>query len=164
VLVALLISSCLALTAHALLASVLDGAEALRRAEPSQSTGALPRLWLLEACRTLEVGTEGTTGFQADPTSARFTARVLSPEGWVERQPVVINAEGGSATLALGGRTLTLVEGVDAVALDYLLEGSGDGGWVTGWSSPVSAPQAIRLRWSTGAVTDTLFCPIGARG
>jgi prepilin-type N-terminal cleavage/methylation domain-containing protein len=163
-LVALAITSLLALTAHALLAGVLDASDALRRSAPSQERGPLARAWLIEACRTLEVGTAGSGGFEGTATRARFASRLPGTEGWVERRRVSLVADRGALTATLGEVGVTPVDSADAVTLDYLVDGGGEGGWVTGWSSPVSAPLAIRVRWTTGDVADTLLCPIGARG
>ena len=163
-LVALAITSLLALTAHALLAGVLDTSEALRRAAPSQERGVLARAWLLEACRTLEVGTAGSGGFEGTATGARFSARLPGEDGWTARRGVSLQVADRSLTLRAGEIKVIPVDSADAVALDYLVDGTRDGGWVNGWSSPVSAPLAIRVRWTAGEGADSLLCPIGARG
>jgi prepilin-type N-terminal cleavage/methylation domain-containing protein len=164
VLVALAISSMVALTAHALLAGVLDGSDALRRATPAQERGILARAWLLEACRTLEVGTVPGAGFEATATEARFLARLPGPDGSVDRRPVSLRAAGGALTLSMGDLSFQPLDGADHVTLDYLIGVRGEGEWAAGWHSPVSAPMAIRARWSLGGVADTLLCAIGGRG
>jgi prepilin-type N-terminal cleavage/methylation domain-containing protein len=162
--VALAITSLLALTAHALLAGVLDASDALRRSAPPQERGVLARAWLLEACRTLEVGTAASGGFEGNATSARFSARLPGEEGWITRRPVSVAASDRALTLSVGPIQVAPIDSADGVTLDYLVDGAGDGGWVSGWSSPVSAPLAIRVRWTTAEAADTLLCPIGPRG
>lgn len=163
-LVALAITSLLALTAHALLAGVLDADGALRRTAPAQDRGVLARAWLLESCRTLEVGSATSGGFEGTATGVRFSARLPGPDGWVARRPVSLDASDRALILSVGPIQVAPIDSADGVTLDYLVDGAGDGGWVSGWSSPVSAPLAIRVRWMAGAVPDTLLCPIGARG
>lgn len=164
VMVALLLTSLVALVAHQLLVGVVDGAAALRRSAPAPTDPVLGREWVLEACQTLEVGTPGTHGFEGTATSARFDARLVTAQGWVERQPVVIDAEGAQVSIRASSISASVVDSAESPTLDYLSDGGGEGGWVTGWSSPVSAPLAIRMRWTRAGVADTLFCTIGARG
>jgi prepilin-type N-terminal cleavage/methylation domain-containing protein len=164
VLVALALSSLVALTAHAMLAGVLDGSDALRRAAPSQERGILARAWLLEACRTLEAGTGVGAGFEATATEARFLARLPAPDGSVDRRQVSLRTVGGGLTLSMGDLTVRPLDRVDGVTLDYMIGVRGEGEWVTGWHSPVSAPLAIRVRWSERGVSDSLLCLIGGRG
>lgn len=163
-LVALAITSILALTAHALLAGVLDASDALRRSAPSQDRGHLARAWLIEACRAVEVGASGSGGFEGTPTTARFSARLPDVDGWIGRRRVSLVAKRGALTLGIDRMRFFPVDSAATVTLDYLVDGAGAGGWVSGWSSPVSAPLAIRVRWTSGEVSDTLLCPIGARG
>lgn len=162
--VAILLTSMVALLAHELLTAVIGGAEAVRRAAPAADGPAMGRLWAAEACRTLEVGTGPGLGFEGTSTTARFAARLPSTDGWVERTPVAIIVAEGATTLEASGLTVVVSDSIESAAIDYLVDASGDGGWVAGWSSPVSAPMAIRLRsWHRGVV-DTLLCPIGGRG
>ena len=163
-LIALAVTSLLALTAHALLAGVLDSSDALRRSAPAQDRGILARAWLMEACRTVEVGTPGSGGFEGTATTAAFSARLPGAGGWVTRRKVRLEVQAGGLAATLGLLTIMPVDSAKAVTLDYLVDGAGDGGWVTGWSSPVSAPQAIRVRWNDHGSADTLLCAIGARG
>jgi hypothetical protein len=57
-----------------------------------------------------------------------------------------------------------LVDSVQIAAFDYLVSAEGQGGWVVGWDSPVSAPIAIRIRWTRAGVGDSLLCVIGEGG
>lgn len=164
VMVALLLTSLVALVAHQLLAGVIDGAVALRRSAPSATDPILGREWVLEACRTLEVGAPGTHGFEGTASSVHFDARLVTEEGWVERQPVSIEAGPGELKIRTGAITARLVDSAEMATIDYLADAAGDAGWVSGWSSPVSAPLAMRLRWTRAGVADTLLCSIGARG
>jgi prepilin-type N-terminal cleavage/methylation domain-containing protein len=164
VMVALMLTSLVVLVAHQLLAGVVDGAAALRRSAPLPTGPLLGREWALEACQTLEVGTPETHGFEGTASSARFDARLVTAEGWVERQGVTIEVREDQALIRTGAITATIVDSAEAPTLDYLSDGAGDGGWVMGWSSPVSAPLAIRIRWVRAGVADTILCPIGARG
>lgn len=163
-LVALLLTSIVALIAHQLLAGVVDSGAALRRSLPAPTAPTYGREWALEACRTLEVGTPGAHGFEGTPSEARFEARLPTADGWVERQSVTFSVHPGSVGVSTSAISATIVDSVTGATLDYLVDGSGEGGWVTGWSSPVSAPIALRARWIRADVSDTLLCPIGARG
>jgi prepilin-type N-terminal cleavage/methylation domain-containing protein len=163
-LVALLLTSMVALLSHQLLAGVVDATVTLRRAAAPPDGVVLGREWLLEGCRTLEVGTPGAHGFEGTAQSARFDARTLGPTGWVERRPVTLDIGREGITFRSSAVRATVVDSVGGAALDYLVDGAGDGGWVNGWSSPVSAPLAIRIRWIRAGIADTLLCPIGARG
>ncbi|MEO6059947.1 MAG: prepilin-type N-terminal cleavage/methylation domain-containing protein, partial [Candidatus Limnocylindria bacterium] len=156
VMVALLLTSLTALLAHALLSGVMLGEEALRRGVEALDGATAARSWALEACRGLEVGTPGTLGFEGTATEVRFDSRLMGGDGWVERQAIRISVEGPGVTIRTPVVTARLADSVGAAAIDYLLDGAGEGGWVSGWSSPVSAPLAIRLRWNRGEVIDTL--------
>lgn len=164
VMVALLLTSITVLVAHAMLSGVMAGEEAVRRGAELPDGPAAARSWALEACAGLEVGTPGTHGFEGTKREVRFEARLIGEEGWVERQEVRIVVDRTSVSIRTPVVHATLADSIDAAVIDYLVSGAGEGGWVTGWSSPVSAPLAIRLRWSRGEVADTLLCWIGARG
>lgn len=164
VLVTLFLTSLVALLSHQLLAGVVDGASALRHSSPASTAPTYGREWVLEACRTLEVGTAGTHGFEGTSTSARFDARLVTAAGWVERQAVVIETGAGGVTFRANALAATVIDSAATATLDYLADGAGERGWVTGWSSPVSAPLAIRIRWTRAGATESLLCPIGARG
>ncbi len=163
-LVALLLASILALTAHGLLAAMTDaGTQLQRSAEESRGTVAA-RTWALEACRSLEAGTATGLGFEGDSMAVRFHSRVVIADGWIERRPVTISVGARRLTLSLGDWSVVLADSVDGAVLSYLADPTAEGGWVDGWSSPVSAPLAIRMRWMRGEIEESLLCPIGARG
>lgn len=160
--VALLLTGMVLLIARALFAQVMVGADAIER---DRVAGAhrRDREWLLEACRGIEVGTPGTTGFSGTAQKAAFTTRVLSSRGWTELRPAEVTLDGDGLRVRAGGIDLQLVDSIGAGGLDYLADPEGGGGWVVGWESPVSAPLAIRMKWSRGGVVDSLLCPIGQR-
>ncbi len=82
----------------------------------------------------------------------------------VEGQQVRFAVRSEGIQLMVGGMVFPVVDSADARQIDYLVDAAGDGAWVAGWSSPVSAPMAIRFRWRRMGIADTLICPIGARG
>lgn len=163
-LVALLVAAIVVGAAHRLLAGVLDAGDALRRSAVPPEGPTAARAWVLAACRSLEVGTMEGLGFDGTEHRAQFTARLLSADGWIERQPVSLAAVSRRIHLSIGGRSLSLADSLDDAEFAYLADPVAGGGWVTGWMSPSSAPLAIRLRWRRGEEVDSLLCPIGARG
>jgi prepilin-type N-terminal cleavage/methylation domain-containing protein len=174
VLVALTIGAVVVLIAHQLFAAVSDDGRALVAARTELDREANARRWLTAAFLSLDVGTEGASGFEGRPDHMAFTTWSLTLDGWFERQSVSLARQDDRlvATVPLG-RRLVLWDSVTDAAFDYLLEPGAASRWVREWVSPVSAPLVVRFRVTrrgpgTGGedrvVTDTLLFLIKERG
>jgi len=173
VLVALIVSGVVVLLAHQLFAGVADRGRTLTAARTALDRTANACRWLDATFLSLDVGTEGASGFEGRPDHAVFTTWLLTPDGWFERR-IVSLARQDDRLVATGtpGQTITLSDSVSDVGFDYLLEPGAESRWVREWVSPVSAPVAVRMRLTRGfgtgdggrAVTDTLLFLIKERG
>jgi len=172
ILVALTIGAVVVLLAHELFGAVVDRGRTLTVARTALDRSANARRWLDATFLSLDVGTEGASGFEGRPDHAGFTAWLLTPDGWFERRQVALGAEQGRVrAIVESGTAIALVDSVTEVQFDYLLEPGADSRWVREWVSPVSAPVAVRLRVSwpgkgegAGVVTDTMLFLIKERG
>ena len=164
VIVALALTGLVLLIANALLAGAFDASDALRRSMGRPDGRVAARAWALEACHGLEVGMPGDIGFQGDRDAARFTSRVLGPDGNILPVPVAFQVQGRRLTIAVPAGRFAIADSADELALGFLNGYGSDGAWITAMGSPVSAPVAIRMTWSRSGTVDTLLCPIGSRG
>ena len=164
--VALTIGALVVLVAHQLFAAVAERGKALTSARAALDRAANTRRWLHAMFLSLDVGTEGATGFDGRPDHAAFSTWLLTPDGWFERRHVSLSLEGDRLTATVTpGTPIALMDSVSDLQLDYLLEPGADSRWVREWVSPVSAPVAVRLRIArTGYVVDTLLFLIKERG
>jgi prepilin-type N-terminal cleavage/methylation domain-containing protein len=173
VLVAVTIGAIVVLLAHQLFAAVADRGKALITARSELDGSSNARRWLDATFLSLDVGTDGATGFEGRPDHAGFSAWLLTPDGWFERRQVTLGAEQGRLRASITpGTPIALVDSVTDVRFDYLLEPGAESRWVREWVSPVSAPVAVRMRVTktgngkrdTGNVVDTLLFLIKERG
>jgi len=173
VLVALTIGAVVVLLAHELFGAVAERGRTLTVARAALDRVTNARRWLDAAFLSLDVGTEGASGFEGRPDHATFTAWLLTPDGWFERRQITLGAERGRLLAGVTpGTSLDLVDSVNDVQFDYLLEPGADSRWVREWVSPVSAPVAVRLRVTkagnrkrdTGNMVDTMLFLIKERG
>lgn len=155
VMVALALSGLVVLLAHKVFNGVVDGAERLSEARTALDREANGRRSLTEMFGSLDIGTEGTSGFTGRPGRVEFTTWQRVSAGWLERRQVVLAAEDGR---------FVAWNDVSAVAFDYLLEPGANAAWVREWISPVSAPVAVRVRIARAAGVDTLLFIVGSRG
>jgi prepilin-type N-terminal cleavage/methylation domain-containing protein len=173
VLVALTIGAVVVLLAHQLFAGVADRGRTLTLARTALDRGANARRWLDATFLSLDVGTDGASGFEGRPDHATFATWLLTPDGWFERRVVTIARQDDRLVASVApGQAIALSDSVRDVGFDYLLEPGAESRWVREWVSPVSAPVAIRVRVTrergTGeerrVVTDTLLFLIKERG
>jgi len=173
VLVALTIGAVVVLLAHQLFAGVADRGRTLTVARTALDRAANARRWLEATFLSLDVGTEGASGFEGRPDHAVFATWLLTPDGWFERRIVSLGRLDDRLVATLTpGPSVALRDSVTDLAFDYLLEPGAESRWVKEWVSPVTAPVAIRLRVTTGresgdggrVVTDTLLFLIKERG
>jgi prepilin-type N-terminal cleavage/methylation domain-containing protein len=169
VLVALTISAVVVLLAHQLFAGVADRGRTLSQARTALDRTANARRWLEATFLSLDVGTDGASGFEGRPDHAAFTTWLLTPDRWFERRVVSLARQDDRLVASVTpGQPVALMDSVENVALDYLLEPGAESKWVREWVSPVSAPVAVRVRVMRGrgtlTVTDTLLFLIKERG
>lgn len=171
VLVALTIASLVVLVAHQLFAAVARQGKALVEARAALDRGVNARRWLAATFLSLDVGTDGASGFEGRADRATFSAWLLTPDGWFERRVVSLGGENHRLVANVTpGEPMVLMDSVKDVAFDYLLEPGADSRWVREWVSPVSAPVAVRMRVNRpggdgrDAVTDTVLLLIKERG
>jgi len=173
VVVALTIGAVVVLLAHQLFAAVAERGKTVIAARTALDRAANARRWLEAAFLSLDVGTDGASGFEGRPDHAAFTAWLLTPDGWFERQQVTLSAaERRLRAVITPGTPIALADSVTDVQFDYLLEPGAESRWVREWVSPVSAPVALRMRITkagngkrdTGNTVDTLLFLIKERG
>src|SRR5437773_7011106 len=173
VVVALTIGAVVVLLAHELLGAVAERGRTLTSARTALDRSANARRWLEAAFLSPGVGTDGASGFEGRPGHAAFTASLLTPDGWFERQQVTLSAaERRLRAVITPGTPIALADSVTDVQFDYLLEPGAESRWVREWVSPVSAPVAVRMRVTNagcgmrdaGCEVDTLLFLIKERG
>jgi len=171
--VALTIGAVVVLLAHQLFAAVADRGKSLMAARTALDHTANARRWLDAAFLSLDVGTDGASGFEGRADHVLFTTWLLTPDGWFERRTVSLARQDEQLVATVTpGLAIALIDRIDDVGFDYLLEPGADSKWVREWMSPVSAPVAIRMRltrerWvrdETPAIVDTLLFLIKDRG
>jgi prepilin-type N-terminal cleavage/methylation domain-containing protein len=172
-LVALSIASVVVIVAHQLFAAVAEHGKTLTAARTSLDRRANARRWLKGAFLSLDVGTDGASGFEGRPDHVAFSTWLLTPDGWFERRAVSL-ARNDDRLVAnvTPGQPIALMDSATDVELDYLLEPGAESRWVREWVSPVSAPLTVRLRIArtgcgmqdAGCVVDTLLFLIKERG
>ncbi|HYL55356.1 MAG TPA: prepilin-type N-terminal cleavage/methylation domain-containing protein [Gemmatimonadales bacterium] len=172
VLVALTVGVTVVLVAHQLFAAIVDQGKMLTGVRTALDRAANARRWLRVAFLSLDVGTEGTGGFDGRQNHATFTTWLLTPDGWFERRQVELGRERDALVATITpGSPIRLIDSVTDVELDYLFEPGGESRWVREWVSPVSAPLAVRIRVKRSEkaegpkpVTDTLLLLVKERG
>lgn len=165
VVVALTAGALLLLTLHGLVSAVTDAGATLIAARRGAEVSRQGDRWLRSLIASTSVGQPGDASFEGGPASATFMTMMPSAFGWHEPRPVDIHVDGDSLLLNVNGAEgIVLRHGVRSVGLDYLLEPGANAHWVRQWSSPVSAPLAIRVRIDLGGQVDTALYLIGPRG
>ena len=157
VMVAMAIAGVVIVAAHRIFTGVADGAKAVAAARENA------RRWLKATLLSLEPPFEGRMN------RVSFTSWQLVPGGWFELRPTQLLQEAGRFVGSTGAVPLQLADGVTDVAFDYLLEPGADAKWVREWTSPVSAPLAVRLRIGgcgrhDAGCADTLLFLVKERG
>lgn len=173
VLVALTIGAVVVLLAHQLFAGIAHRGRTLTEARTALDRAANARRWLQATFLSLDVGTDGASGFEGRPDHAVFTTWLLTPDGWFERRVVSLARQDDRLVATVTpGQAIALSDSITDVGFDYLLEPGVEARWVREWVSPVSAPAAVRMRVTLGrgtgdrepVVTDTLLFLIKERG
>lgn len=150
---------------YGMVASVMDAGATLVSLRREAELARQGDRWLRSIIASTSVGQPGDVPFEGAPESAAFTTMMPSAYGWHEPRPVDIRVDGDSLLLKVNGaESIVLRRGVRSVGLDYLLEPGANAHWVRQWSSPVSAPLAVRVRIDLGGPVDTALYLIGPRG
>jgi len=163
VLVALTIASLVLLAAHQMFTGAADGSKAIATEREALDRGRYARRWLKATILSLEPPFDGRVN------KISFTSWQLTPGGWFEPQPIAVERQGTQLVARPAGDTLTLADDVTGVAFDYLLDPGADSKWVGEWTSPVSAPLAVRVRIAgcgkrEAGCVDTLLFLVRERG
>jgi prepilin-type N-terminal cleavage/methylation domain-containing protein len=164
VVVALALTAVVALTAHGVLSAIIEASGRAAIAREANDRRMNGRQWLTTAVASIDVG---RAGFEGTADSATFTAWLPVAEGWMTPERITILLTGDTLALRGAARTVALETGVESIRLDYLAEPGLAGAFMEGWNSPISAPQAVRLRITQvdpAAGIDTVFLVVGDRG
>lgn len=163
--VALMIAAGVLLLAHRVFGSLLDGAARLTDERERLDHYGNARRLLITLVGSMDVGTPLAGSFDGEPHRLAFSSWCASPEGWPERRHLTLEVDNGRLVVSgLRSDPLPLADGVVGLDVDYLLSLGAGEHWGRAWVSPVSAPQAIRLRVAHASFTDTLLLAIGERG
>lgn len=165
--VALTVAGLAMLVAARIVSGASDAARRIGFEASRMDRRANSRRWLSAALLSLDVGRPGAVPFDGGPRAVRFSAWLETPRGWFERQVVTVRLDSGAIVAATGdGATLPLIEGASGLAFDYLLVPGDASRWAPAWSSPVTAPIAVRLRWEERGSrrADTLLLLVKGRG
>jgi prepilin-type N-terminal cleavage/methylation domain-containing protein len=169
VLIAVIVTALAALLAHGIFGAALDGAREIRQARATLDRQMNAARLLSSVFLSLDVGLAAGT-FDGRPDRIEFTSSVLTADGWREPARVRLGAESGSLIYRAGAsEVIALADSVTGVRFDYLLQPGAEARWVGSWTSPVSAPLAVRMRvtrvTASGAeASDTSLFLIEARG
>jgi prepilin-type N-terminal cleavage/methylation domain-containing protein len=166
-LVALTVSGLVLLVGGAALRATVSASQDIGRTSIADLTAPNRARWLRRAVASLEVGLPGDVPFDGEPERVRFSAYLLTPRGWWERQAVELTSADGRLVARVGSEVVVLADSLAEVGFDYLVLPGIDSRWTRRWQSPTSCPQAIRLRlgWLDSARTaDTLLLLVGDRG
>lgn len=164
VVVTLLIAGIAVLLAGRIFNATESGVRAVRAHRIDLDRRGNAHRWLASAFLSLEVGTPGARAFEGTPERMTFSARVPAEAGWPERRVLAIGSEQGRLTVQLDSGMAVVLAHQTRAEFDYLLEPGADSRWVGTWSSPVSAPLAVRVRLTHRGRVDTALYLIKGRG
>lgn len=167
VMVALTIGALVVILSQRLLGQVAGSFRALSDARVALDRERNAVRWLKASWLSLEVaGTDGAFEGKGDQVS--FATWLQTPEGWFRRERLRLGLDHGQVVASSGRGRVVLWDSVATLDLDYLLAPGAQAHWVREWSSPLTAPVAVRLRLGRGSagtvVADTLFFLIKERG
>jgi prepilin-type N-terminal cleavage/methylation domain-containing protein len=167
VMIALLLASAVAFTAHGVFGALTEAAR--------RSTEHRYRLDLEFNGRRMLAELLGSAtnadgvGFVGQPEHLTFSAWHRSADGTWQVSRVSLGM--GSGSLVASGLPFgpaLMLRDVQGLELDYLVDFGADAPWVREWDYPVSLPLAVRARvWRRSAGVervDTLLIPVGQRG
>jgi prepilin-type N-terminal cleavage/methylation domain-containing protein len=165
VLVAVAITSLVALLAHQLFTAVVDGSTKLTNGRLTLDRQRNAHRYLRNAFASLDIS-QGAGSFEGHPDRVTFTAWQQTADGWFERSRIDLLQESGRWLAVTSGEDkVVLADSVLSVRLDYLLQTGTASRWVGEWVSPATAPLGVRTRISFQAGgADTMVYLIKARG
>ena len=158
--VALTISGFALLGARALLETIADSGDRIRKAAQAAARDANRERTLRALVGRLYVGDSAAT-FIGDLYQAQFTSWCDVAAGWQERCQVTLGIDSAGLVAALStGERIVLRQGFRRGELRYLNSPVSGGEWFKIWSVQFTAPLAI------GVITDgdTTIVRIGERG
>ena len=129
VLVALTIGSVVVVVAHQLFAAVAREGKSLTEARVTLDRASNARRWLTAAFLSLDVGTQGASGFEGRADHVAFGAWLLTPDGWFERRDVSLGLSTGRL-LATAPPNQT--------------------GRTNSWETAVHSPRQVLGAWAAG--------------
>lgn len=165
VMVALVVSGIVLVGAHALLASLADGAARITSAALAADREANADRFLRSLFHRLEVGADNSARFGGDERGVRFSTWCDVPAGWLERCSAAVQIDTSAGELALTavlstGEVIMVRSGFSRGVLRYIADPSGRGVWFPVWGVGISAPSAVGVILDA----DTLILRIGQRG
>jgi prepilin-type N-terminal cleavage/methylation domain-containing protein len=119
---------------------------------------------LTEWLQAVDIGLVGARPFDGRPDGLDCTVWQLMPGGWTERRTLRIALVDGRLVARTEDRAATFGTRLDDVSFAYLGSFDRSAAWVSGWSSPVSAPAAIRIVTQAADGHVTLLLLVGGRG
>jgi hypothetical protein len=166
--VALVVTSLVALVAHGVFRASTEAGRAVVSARRSLDHTSNADRWLIAAFLSLEVGATAPP-FEGRAETVRFATWLETPDGWFEPAVMTIRLEGRQLVASLNADSpIVLADSLTAVRFDYLLEPGANAAWVTEWMSSLNAPVGVRIRtYYRGdqgrVVGDTTLFPIKER-
>jgi prepilin-type N-terminal cleavage/methylation domain-containing protein len=165
ILAALAIAGSVAVLAHRVFTSLADGAARLEQTRAVLDREMNARRMLQGLAGSLEIDPSGSSGFVGEATRVSFTSWPIGGNGWPSRRRVTIALRDSALIVdGLDSVAVVLREGIRRATFDYLLQTGAGAPWLRQWSSPVSAPIAIRLRVEEEDAVDTVLLVVGPRG
>lgn len=179
VLVGLVVGALVLAIAGRVLSQTRDASRAVIRSRAALDIDVLRRRRLASVFRSLQVGIGDDDSFRGTERSLEFTARRQTVNGWFEAKRLLLRLDQGRVVLGppvsedmavTRSHVDVVADDVDALELHYLQSFGATSEWLRGWSSPATAPTAVRvivrhtLRRSARVQADTQLYVIGSRG
>lgn len=170
VLVAVMISAALLLSADIVFEQLADSRAAASRAAAERDQTQNAATMISRLVRQVDVSPRLGSGstmhaFTGDSITARFTSSCIAPGGWERECDVslrVTNDSTGAAIVAVSstGDSARFRVHDRVLLLGYLTDATGAGHWTSSWPAGPTAPIAIGVM----SPIDTVVWRIGARG
>jgi prepilin-type N-terminal cleavage/methylation domain-containing protein len=142
-----------------------DGVRAVDRSAAEWDRDENARRFLSQVFASAEVGTSTDGGFQGEANETSFGTWLWVADGWTEPDRVTIRMEEDRLSGDTSSGSLTLLDSVAALDIDYLSQLGANSPWLSAWRSATSVPLAVRLRVTRiNTAVDTMLFWIGPRG
>ncbi len=170
ILVAVMISAALLLSADIVFEQVADSRAAASRAAAERDQTQNAAIMISRLVRQVDVSSRLGSGstmhaFTGDSVSARFTSSCIAPGGWERECDVSLHVTAdstGAAIVAVSstGDSARFRVRDRVLLLGYLTDATGGGHWIRSWPAGPTVPIAIGVM----SPMDTVIWRIGARG